>query len=98
MSAQTQDITRPVHRIPAIIAFVLAGVFVVVGLLGAPAFYAFAAFSALCGLIWALGGGADGGMRSSDELPAIKYDWNDSPSPYGTDSASWIVYGDSIQR
>jgi hypothetical protein len=98
MSVQTQDIKRPVHRVPAIIAFVLAGVFVVVGLLGAPAFYAFAAFSALCGLIWALGGGAHGEMQSSDDLQAIKYDWNDSPSPYGTDSASWIVYGGSMQR
>ena len=65
MSMQTQDIKRPVHRVPARIAFVLAGIFVVVGLAGAPAFYAFAAFSAFSGLIWALGGGG----QSADETP-----------------------------
>ena len=31
MSVQAQDITRPVHRVPARIAFALAGVFVAVG-------------------------------------------------------------------
>jgi hypothetical protein len=86
MSVQTQDIKRPVHRVPAIIAFVLAGVFVVVGLLGAPAFYAFAAFSALCGLIWALGGGADGAE------PPLHKDM-DAPFPGGLDLQSQFLYG-----
>ena len=85
MSVQTQDITRPVHRIPAIIAFVLAGVFVVVGLMGAPVFYAFAAFTALCGLIWALGGGTTDPSDSHLGLgPAV---------PGGLDAKSQYYFG-----
>lgn len=85
MSMQTQDIKRPVHRVPARIAFVLAGIFVVVGLAGAPAFYAFAAFSAFSGLIWALGGGATDPSDSHLGLgPAV---------PGGLDAKSQYHFG-----
>ncbi len=97
MSVQTQDIKRPVYRVPAIIAFVLAGVFIVVGLLGAPAFYAFAAFTALCGLIWALGGGADGAVSPVHDDRHTPFDFA-GPYPGGVDAHSIAIYGDPRDR
>ena len=87
MSVQKQHIKRPVHRVPARIAFALAGVFVLVGLAGAPAFYAFAAFSALCGFIWALGGGADHPTHHLSD---------DQPFPGRMDARSELRYGKAM--
>lgn len=97
MSVQTQDIKRPVHRVPAIIAFVLAGIFLVLALAGAPAFYVFGAFSALCGLIWALGGGADGVVSPAHDDRAIRFEF-DGPYPGGVDAHSISIYGDPRDR
>ena len=98
MTKQTKAPQRPVHRVPALIAFSLAGVFLVLGFLLAPAHFLFAAFSAFCGLIWALGGGGQGAIDTDQLYRTQKQYEFDGPYPGGLDAHSVAIYGHYSDR